>query len=505
MRGWHRHSPNLRTVIPSPPFVTDGSERNFESLLRFVSDSRATVIFGAGLGARAGLPGWTKLASMLCEEAGMTPPASNVTRTVIRAIDLAASQLQDKYLETLRRLLSPPGLTMPAIYESLSRIPFRAFGTLNLDELLFKLATVLHSEEESSVWCYYPGGSSWDKRYFYLHGRVASAENPKHLVLRTDDYIEAYNVQSGRTRRALRDLLDNPTVFVGSSLQDRDIDVLLREIDEYRWSIETVGGLSQGRFREDPPWFAILPANPAQLVPEAFKDVSTPDRVRAVAEEKASQMLPLRAIWYEYDERHLGLDELIRRLEARTQRSAGSNDEFLARADELEALARIANPLPDQVARVGALLSVRASQRHFFKYADPVWLQFLWDGRFLPRPIEPTRGSDGGLYSEAWEAELLVVRAASSYPDKVLEVLGQSTRNPLAHLAFVRALNALPADYISEGIKLVGNWLDAGRASAAALGYPLMEFLGRLIKSDRPDDAVALFDQLVRWRDDHAS
>ena len=273
------------------PFLDPTSEANFEELVREIRGGYTTLLIGAGLALRAGLPSWQVLLEFLLSKASL-PPVQFNPRFASDQFEEVKCALGETYVSALRESLDPPNLSLPNSYRVLGAVPFRRFATTNLDELLYYLAVAVHGATDDQL-AEYPNRDIEDKIYVYLHGRLKSATDGRNLVLCTSDYDVAYNMGNGATQVVIRALLGKSLLFVGSSLED---PILRRLLDETRRSIAsdlTIGGKPTASYRVKPPWFAILPANPCSLLgysKELSNSLNThlpPDITRRMLLEKA--------------------------------------------------------------------------------------------------------------------------------------------------------------------------------------------------------------------------
>ncbi len=284
------------------PFLDKQSETNFQELINCIANEQATAFIGAGLAQQAGLPGWPGLLEALYSASTLSPQPFN-PRTALKQFGQLQDNLVGDFLPIVRNLLNPPGLQLPQSYNVLSDIPFDRFATTNFDELLHILAVGVRGDQEHSIF-EYPSPGLLNKNYFYLHGRLKSAKTPNDLVLSEVAYARAY-MNDSELSRLLKLLLDEPVLFVGFSLTDYDLLNEIRQNKRYRIVARDSDGVRSERYQAEPKWFAILPANPNELVQPTLQERIKPvelDLLRQLAQDKANELddSGIKAIWYDW-------------------------------------------------------------------------------------------------------------------------------------------------------------------------------------------------------------
>ncbi len=492
------------------PFLYRESMQCFLKLQEAIRDGNASVVIGAGLSIQAGLPGWESLV----EELASRGSASTIGFNPYYAsdiIDEIRESLGVDYVSSLRELLDPPGLALPASYRALGDVPFKRFATTNIDELLYTLAVAVHGRRDETIY-EYPARDIEGKRYLYLHGRLRSAVDGHSLVLGSIDYDRAYDLRPGPARHVLNILLEKPVLFVGTSLEDPMLRPLLREIHKSIAIDRKIGDRTASRIRIKPPWFALLPANPKILMrvaAERFDLLSkrlSPDEFRSIlidnAKHRAKELDPVQVIWYEYDRTHSNLRYLIERLQSMAESpNLSRRDHFLALAPELEGLGRTTDPTPAQIERIRLLLRVEANRHHFFRHASPTWLPILWDSMALTNFPEPETGEDGNVYVSGWDAGAFVTSSASAFPDVALEIVNHvRTQNWLAISDLARTLHKLPRSMVPLTLESVDCWLSSTFVRSSTVGSILLDLIQSLTTEEEWSAALQLFAVLAQWK-----
>jgi hypothetical protein len=262
------------------------------------------------------------------------------------------------------------------------------------------------------------------------------------------------------------------------------------------------GGIETEAFSPAPQWFAILPANPENLIesPTMRERIQREDYAPLML-EKESRLHPVKLIWYKHDSAHSQLKALLERLQLATRKPATEEEPFMASANEIEELAALTSPTPAQIERVLSHLAAPTHRTHFFRYAAPSWLPILWERQQFRKFPEPQQGQDGYYRVSQWEAADFVRRSASTHPDTVLQMIREiKTENWVVVYGLARALEELPADVVSEAMPAVEEWLSSRFALASPASLALSRLLERLVNEQRWDAALALFAVLVKWR-----
>ena len=485
---------------PSDIFASPESEENFKALVSAVEGGRATAFLGAGLGKQAGLPGWPELLEDLCQ-GNEEPTGPFNAQTAPDDFETVRQQLVGEYLPRLREILDPPGLQIPDTYRVLADIPFKRFATTSLDELLFLLATIVLGEAEELVHAY-PSLGILDCRHYYLHGRLRTASSDDDIVLCSSDYACAYDGEMAPAKHALVALLHTPLIFIAASLSDPDIQHVMTVLQRNRTLRGRSGELETQVYLSRPSWYALLAAHAENLVESSTLQALIPqNELVALMAERERILHPVKVIWYRHDPTHSQLKALLERLRFATRKPATEEEPFMASARELEELAALTSPKPDQIEKVLGHLAAPTHARHFFRYATASWLPILWARGHLRQFTDPQLGSDGNYRVSEWDAADFVGRSASAYPDVVLQMIREiETDNWLVVYGLARALENLPADKVSQAIPAVDGWLSRRFAFASPASMALSGLLKRLVSEQEWDAALALFGVLVKWK-----
>lgn len=487
--------------MPNSPFADKTSEEHFEALIDVIKARRTTVVIGAGLAQQAGLPGWPELIDALFNEAGLSSGEFVASQAKHQVEKLRLALGGEEYLAALRKTLDHPGLLLPQGYLQLSEIPFQRFATTNIDELLFVMAANNDRDPEALLYAYPNGDYRSEQRYYYLHGRLRTALEWSDLVLGTTDYGKAYG-QHGDVRHVLTNVLTGPVLFVGSSISDPALKSILELLQDNRISGLHWGGRTSERYQASPDWFALRAANKHELTTPSFAADSIPDAdIPRLLTYASAEYPDIKFIWYDYDANHSGLTKILDRLRSEMWQAFGRSSRFLEIAPELEELARTSKPSTQEIGRALLRLGIPTNRRHFFQYAVPNWLSILWNSGELRAFEEPRKGADGNYYAESWDAGEFIVRSAPHSPDTILDMVRMlHTENWSVLYSLARALNALPADVVTQAAQYIAGWFDSRFTAGSVVTLALLDVFERLVSERQWDAALALYAVLAVWR-----
>lgn len=293
---------------------------------RIVRESQRGVV--AFLGSGLSLPeylGWEDLVKTLCERCGQPFEAADSEDRRARATrlmelaDLALDRNQERYAGTLRECFPElPRSRSRVAYEYLSRLPFLAYVTTNLDPLLaFSLQSHAEARGFGGVYAYpdMPYLIRAVKRpAYYLHGRVEGSDDnvARNVILGKRSFDRAYTEGRGNLRSLLEQLFTHQdVVFIGYSLEDPFFQALLERCAATKRDISEVNDSAT-----PPRWHAVLPSRPDKEQAGAPFDGTAREKFReAVRESETASALRgldiLPAYYDPEDEFHSGLDRVL--------------------------------------------------------------------------------------------------------------------------------------------------------------------------------------------------
>jgi hypothetical protein len=217
-----------------------------DKLIAEVSQRNAVVFIGAGLSAGLGLPGWPQLIQQMinwCPGQGINLPNKaeiehllNVRKNLpAAAAALRARMGSNKYRQFLEEVFLRPDLKPTEVHKILSRIPFAGVITTNYDALIEAGYKEVHPGETFPIFTHvdheYLGTVLNTKKYFVLkaHGTI---DRPETIILDSKDYSRLIHKSQGY-RTFLRALfLDRTVLFLGFSMTDRELLLLLEGLNE---------------------------------------------------------------------------------------------------------------------------------------------------------------------------------------------------------------------------------------------------------------------------------
>lgn len=212
------------------------------------------ILVGSGISVDAGLPSWRELLYQLCDCISDATIASAVERLITQNRLLDAAELlrsdvsPERICKRLRQILRPsPGPTPLA--DALWRLRAAMLVTTNYDSIL-EAALIRIAAASPSVIIPGDGGPPFfpdhGQSLAKLHGCLS---RPDSIVLSKRDYFRTMLTLTSSSGGIWSELIRRPTLAVGYSLTDPDLQLLLY------WSQERFGAFAQ-------PFFLLLPTVP---------------------------------------------------------------------------------------------------------------------------------------------------------------------------------------------------------------------------------------------------
>ncbi len=214
-----------------------------QELVEQLARGNCVAFVGAGLSQAASLPSWEQLLRTLVEEAANQGVLGNERTELEQLIAkheylLVAEELREllgkpKFQEFIAECFDQPGLKPADVHEALVTLPFSALLTSNYDRLLESAVTLARSGEIPPSFTYTDTGELaqflFSGRFYILHTH-GYVDRRDTIVLSTADYRDAM-FSHPDYRNHLRAVFSTKIVlFLGFSLEDPDIDLLLNEL-----------------------------------------------------------------------------------------------------------------------------------------------------------------------------------------------------------------------------------------------------------------------------------
>lgn len=220
------------------------------------------ALVGTGLSMACNYPSWSTLLEELQAEADVINPRSPKSTAIVSSMNDKLWEAQEyrdrigpgRYRTYLSDRFKPNGHPLSESIKKLVQLPFKSFITTNYDALLSQaIVSLSGAAAKSIVW-----NNQFAIREFFhelndpsvphrtvlhLHGRY---DDPDSIILTEFDYVSQYAANDTSTRRLFALFSTQCLVFMGFSLSDPDLMLLLRQVQ---------ATLGHGR----PRHFAILP------------------------------------------------------------------------------------------------------------------------------------------------------------------------------------------------------------------------------------------------------
>ena len=239
-------------------------EQALDDLAELMKLGSVAALVGAGASINAGLPNWSNLLGELCEKMERIPgiePAliesckrlhGDRSKWLILA-SLLRRHLGTAFEEYIYERFCNPKLDPTEIHKSIVSLPFRFIATLNYDDLLEaayselslgkKRIDPITYDKPGDVASYFYKGNPF---VLYCHGRAKT--DSRRVILSDGDYRSLIQTQVGY-QSILQTLFTTTSfIFVGTSLGDPDIQLLL-------------GFLHSAFHGKTPAHYALVPAS----------------------------------------------------------------------------------------------------------------------------------------------------------------------------------------------------------------------------------------------------
>lgn len=203
---------------------------------------RSVAWVGSGISDE--YPKWEEAISRICQECGVSAPASSGVESLITKAEECKSKDRKKYVTTLEDLYGRRKNTNRKAYRQLAKLPFKGYVTTNFDPLLLESLQYENKVDFAAypkVSAVYLGKS--EPYVFYIHGLAndlgSEGPNAENLVFAKSDFDDAYDHAKdgenvpGQLTAFLRELLQNfSLLFLGCSLKEPDLMRVFQEVNQ---------------------------------------------------------------------------------------------------------------------------------------------------------------------------------------------------------------------------------------------------------------------------------
>jgi len=189
-----------------------------------IEDGNCIVWVGSGLSKNAEYPDWKETVRKLCDKCEVTFLSKSEEELPDKLIDKAEECKKAKinaYHNTLADLFGRQPVNTRFAYQSLMKLPFKAYVTTNFDSLLSEAGEIEGYEKVYSYPRFPPElGNSHSIVYVHGHARQNNQATGENLILARSDFDEAYN-DIGIVKDFVVNIFTHyPLLFLGCSLAE---------------------------------------------------------------------------------------------------------------------------------------------------------------------------------------------------------------------------------------------------------------------------------------------
>lgn len=212
--------------------------KNLESLARAITKKNAVLFAGAGLSAPLGLPSWAGLMDRVAEDLGYDPKV--LVRPGVDYLQLAEFyKLEKGGLGPLKSWMdrswtvTDERLKASRIHSQIVDLNFPLIYTTNYDRNIERIFELRERPYSKIVSVFDVANARADQTHIVkFHGDF---DDENSLVLTESDYFERLDFESPMDIKFRADVMGRSILFVGYSLSDLNLRVILHRMDKL-WS-----------------------------------------------------------------------------------------------------------------------------------------------------------------------------------------------------------------------------------------------------------------------------
>lgn len=221
---------------------------HFKSLTEEIVEGKVVAFVGSGLSQRTGqFPNWIDLVEGLCEKVGirLSPEAKDLlsanAKQVIELSQIARELAKEEYKDYLYERIGKDEPQPDSLHKLLVQIPFLGFVTTNFDTLLRSASGAVGLNLACTTIPDLDYHELANGHIFHVHGRIVhgTLPTPSELVLTRADFDDHYQRTTGHFLHQL--LQFQNVVFLGASLREPELDLILEKITALRQDIKAKG------------------------------------------------------------------------------------------------------------------------------------------------------------------------------------------------------------------------------------------------------------------------
>ena len=215
-------------------------EISYEQLKESIRKGNTILFVGAGISASVGLPDWETLMGHLAKQLGYE---SKVFRQYGDNLDLAEYYRQEKSFGKLQSWMKKEWdveeekIRNSEIYEAITKLNFPIIYTTNYDRCLEKAMDILGKKYKTIVDVKDMADLEPDiVQIVKFHGDVMDKDS---IVLSESQYFDRLNFETSLDIKLRADMLGKSILFVGYSLSDINIRMMLYKLNQLWEKSET--------------------------------------------------------------------------------------------------------------------------------------------------------------------------------------------------------------------------------------------------------------------------